>query len=929
MKRTLVILRPCRCGVKAPLAFCPRGTGTRKPKWRPANTRLKSTRGKDLYVIWRIFRGMTNRRNRRDISSLRLDVSVLSLLFCGLVVGIQERRCAYNQFTIESGSGNFSCLNCIHCPRGFGLSPPCDTTLSYLNIKIECKPCQLGKTYSKQEGIGSCESCGSCSNHQIVEKNCTLYSDSQCKDTCSKGFYYQEATGDCQPCTWCCPVGSIKVKKGCKEMPPYKQCDVNTAKNCKPKCQNDQYIVPGSKGGGHCKDCESCPPGTAPFPECGSVVENTEQVKCKECIEGKTFSDNYGKSQCKPCTSCSLGQKEVLPCNLTNDRVCSDCDKGFYRDVNITHECKPCSACCNDDKDVHVEKCVEQKMPKGFQCSQVNRVGSVCKVKSNNKPKFKSLAAVFIATTLTAGIILLLVSIWYWRFKFHRHKTITSHQSLALLLPSEEASSETRFEYPTVSGMQETLCFEKSGVVLQFNDPESFLNDGQRVRSKICWDKALTVSLPSHEIQLSPAIQFYPHGSKLSKPVHATVPHSALMDSGHGWSIGLKSFTLGSGSKVVWKDEIVDKIHDNEVSFYMDCLLAYVVVGTPVYKCSKATKKRFQSAVFGGEGKVGQDYTVYLYLFDDCEASLEKLMQDERYKNNILLGSPQSIYVESAYETDVKIEIKQLCGGWKLAPTNPEVIPHKSIKESYRTFPCAEILFEHDDARNRDFRCNIELTADDTTIQICAVASIKEDPFLKYKESRTGQQHQMVTGRGQCGDFEATAEVQRRQPENLMASGNSGDPRSIQTCGRSSILEGPSGNNDGSDTHEQNQVVTGQGGRASKPLESLVHDLSKSVEKIFLRLDTRTKGASHYDCEVIGNYFGHDRFEVKSRFEKSDGGPSRAMIEEIVVRHPELTVEKFARVVEEKARRKDVADLLRAYDRDSLSRSGDLSLGLE
>ena len=45
------------------------------------------------------------------------------------------------------------------------------------------------------------------------------------------------------------------------------------------------------------------------------------------------------------------------------------------------------------------------------------------------------------------------------------------------------------------------------------------------------------------------------------------------------------------------------------------------------------------------------------------------------------------------------------------------------------------------------------------------------------------------------------------------------------------------------------------------------------------------------------------------------------MIEAIVVRHPELTVETFARVVEEKARRKDVADLLRAYDRDSLKES--------
>ena len=55
-----------------------------------------------------------------------------------------------------------------------------------------------------------------------------------------------------------------------------------------------------------------------------------------------------------------------------------------------------------------------------------------------------------------------------------------------------------------------------------------------------------------------------------------------------------------------------------------------------------------------------------------------------------------------------------------------KVISHKSLKESYRSMPCAEILFEHDNGRNRDFRCTLELTADDTTIQIRAVASIKE-----------------------------------------------------------------------------------------------------------------------------------------------------------------------------------------------------------
>ena len=116
---------------------------------------------------------------------------------------------------------------------------------------------------------------------------------------------------------------------------------------------------------------------------------------------------------------------------------------------------------------------------------------------------------------------------------------------------------------------------------------------------------------------------------------------------------------------------------------------------------------------------------------------------------------------------------------------------------------------------------------------------------------------------------------------------------------------------------------------ASTPLESLVHDLSNSVEKIFQRLDTRTEGASHYDYALIGNHFGHDHFEISSRFEKSDGGPSRAMIRAIVVRHPELTVEQFARVVEEQTPRQDVARLLRVYDRDSLTKSGDLPLSLE
>ena len=316
--------------------------------------------------------------------------------------------------------------------------PECGKQIKDGKTRNKCKPCELGKRYSARDGIGSCEPCGSCADHQTILKNCTLNSDSQCKDTCSKGFYFEGLTGDCQPCTWCCPDGSNKVRSGCKDMPFYKQCDVNTAKNCKPKCQDDQYVVPGSKGGGYCVDCEVCLPGTAPFPECGSVVENINNISCRECIKGQTFSDNCGKSPCKPCTRCTIGEKEVLPCNQENDTVCSYCDKGFYSDNNST-ECKPCSLCCNDDRDVLVEQCAEQKMPRRLQCSYIKREGSVCGHRRSEERKSISvplMVVIVVVVTLTAvavGFVVLYVC-----RKFCRKETIVLDDSNSWLISPVE-----------------------------------------------------------------------------------------------------------------------------------------------------------------------------------------------------------------------------------------------------------------------------------------------------------------------------------------------------------------------------------------------------------------------------------------------------------------------------------------------------------
>ncbi|XP_068702771.1 tumor necrosis factor receptor superfamily member 16-like [Montipora foliosa] len=97
----------------------------------------------------------------------------------------------------------------------------------------------------------------------------------------------------------------------------------------------------------------------------------------------------------------------------------------------------------------------------------------------------------------------------------------------------------------------------------------------------------------------------------------------------------------------------------------------------------------------------------------------------------------------------------------------------------------------------------------------------------------------------------------------------------------------------------------------SKPLKSLLDD-SDVLDGICESLDAHVPGRGNY--RVVAEHNGFTHFKIKSVLEKCDGGPSRALIENIVAGDPDLTVEEFATVVEEKAKRKDVSKLLRAND---------------
>ena len=70
----------------------------------------------------------------------------------------------------------------------------------------------------------------------------------------------------------------------------------------------------------------------------------------------------------------------------------------------------------------------------------------------------------------------------------------------------------------------------------------------------------------------------------------------------------------------------------------------------------------------------------------------------------------------------------------------------------------------------------------------------------------------------------------------------------------------------------------------------------------------------------VGNYrgvakhYGLNHYKISSVLGKHDRGPSTALFEWLAALKPKLTVQEFAAVVKEKAKREDVVEVLLAYD---------------
>ena len=96
-----------------------------------------------------------------------------------------------------------------------------------------------------------------------------------------------------------------------------------------------------------------------------------------------------------------------------------------------------------------------------------------------------------------------------------------------------------------------------------------------------------------------------------------------------------------------------------------------------------------------------------------------------------------------------------------------------------------------------------------------------------------------------------------------------------------------------------------------KLLSTLLED-SRYLEAVSRRLDTTLAGAGNY--RAVAQHYGFNHYRISSGLEKDDRGPTTALIENLAATQPKLTVQAFTAVVRQKAKRRDVADLLEAYD---------------
>ncbi|XP_068718150.1 uncharacterized protein [Montipora capricornis] len=630
-------------------------------------------------------------------------------------------------------------MTCPKCPPGSGSTVPCGTTIpTRFNASEICKPCTVGE-YSDSFSSESCKTCSKCLPNEIVEADCTSISDTRCScEPCPKGFYRNETTFHCLPCSECVKGINEKVEQCARQKISGAQiCGYRKRKLSGPNCWYDEITVLKRNGKHSCQACPVCSKVSGLTVPCGSIVREGISIACKRPTDGTTFVDKDGVL--RPCSVCSPDQEVIRNCSSHFDTQCGRCKQGFFYN-SYSKTCQECFSCCNHISSDDIINCIRKRMSFATLHDDLLRSPRISvqllSHSARDDYEYSSLWSFMLAALeymLPLGFSFYfaanLASQWrYYSKKLQRrdfqvhnfdevkcnplHQERKSKITVAAFQDTSVGTESVTPEYP-VRKSPCHMIFEKTGVEV--------LAPADGTKSVLPNDMILRASsnstepgfLEQGEISLSPAIALSVP-TKLERRVEVQIPHGAnLILSQEDWNVILKAVRNDR-----WVNLSQDRTGDqgisnfvaksNHVSFETDRLSKFAVVGK-LNEHSLSALKRMKVAAFCNETNVGENLVVRVYCFDDCEYSFERLKMEESDKGGKLISSIESVDFSVGSGKDVEINVKDT-RGWQLDPSSTTKIGYKSLRNSFDIIPNCKLVFQPTAERKTTFFALMNVT---------------------------------------------------------------------------------------------------------------------------------------------------------------------------------------------------------------------------
>ncbi|KAM7449381.1 hypothetical protein ABFA07_002748 [Porites harrisoni] len=136
-------------------------------------------------------------------------------------------------------------------------------------------------------------------------------------------------------------------------------------------------------------------------------------------------------------------------------------------------------------------------------------------------------------------------------------------------------------------------------------------------------------------------------------------------------------------------------------------------------------RKRMQVGLFGEKPLQGEDWKIWVILFDDTMMAFQHVCKMEEGRGRELLTTLAGLFVFNSGE-DIKINVMDVELGWKIKDGNEKIIKSNDAwnsPENSTDFPCCHFEVSHVDQGKKTFTCGITVShlQDSAEVEVTAV----------------------------------------------------------------------------------------------------------------------------------------------------------------------------------------------------------------